>query len=154
MYEPVLLENTLSSNLLSETVTTTNSESKPIVVDTFAWIEYFKGTERGKQASKFIDNPKFQLFTLDACMAELRFWGLTENYPIEPILKEVQLLSFPIASDLSDWLLTAIIKFERRKNIANIGLVDCLVIHHSRKLNAKILTGDSHFKKEKNAVMI
>ena len=154
MYAPALLENSLSSNLLSETVTTTNSEAKPLLVVPFAWIEYFKGSERGKQASKFIDNPKFELFTVDACLAELQFWGLTEKYPIESILKEVQRLSEPVSSDLSDWLLTALVKFEKRKTIQDIGIIDCLVIHHSQKLSAKILTSDSHFKKEKNAVMI
>lgn len=135
-------------------MTIMNSETKPVIVDSFAWIEYFKGTERGHAAKKIIDNPRFSIFTADACFGEIKFWALCENYPAESILKDIQRLSNPLFSSIDDWLSSGAVKAEKRKTTSNIGLVDCLLIHHARKRNAKILTGYAHFKHEKNAVLI
>ena len=43
---------------------------------------------------------------------------------------------------------------EMRKKIRDFGLADAFVLATARKLNAKVLTGDSHFKNVKEAVMI
>lgn len=133
---------------------TTNSELDPVIVDSFAWIEYFKGSQRGQAASKIIDNAKIPLFTVDACFAELKFWTLVEDYPTEDILREVKRMSNPVLTDSNDWLSGAAIKFEKRKISSAIGMIDCLVIHHAKQLNGKILTGNQHFKDEPNAVLL
>ena len=43
---------------------------------------------------------------------------------------------------------------EIRKKIQNFGMADCVILLTARKLNAKIITGDLHFKGFKEAVMI
>jgi len=43
---------------------------------------------------------------------------------------------------------------EMRKNLKDFGLADAYVLATARRLNAKILTGDLHFKNIKDAVMI
>ena len=133
---------------------TTSSEVQPVIVDSFAWIEYFKGSQRGRMASKIIDDVKIPIFTVDACLAELKFWALTESYPVEAILREVQRISNLLSTDSEDWLSSAVIKFEKRKTVSGIGMIDCLVIYHAKQLNAEILTGDQHFKLESNVILI
>jgi len=132
---------------------TASSEAKSVVVDSSAWIEYFKASPRGEAARKIIDDSKIPLFTVDACLAELKFWTLAEGYP-ETVLKEVQRLSNSLFTDGDDWLSGAVIKFEKRKTISGIGMIDCLVLHHANQLNARILTGDTHFAGEKRAILI
>jgi predicted nucleic acid-binding protein len=41
-----------------------------------------------------------------------------------------------------------------RKNSKDFGLADAYVLATARKLKAKILTGDEHFKPVKEAIMI
>ena len=131
-----------------------NSEPRQFIVDTFAWVEYFDATPRGEQAKKIIESEKNELFTSDVCLAEIKFWLLNDNKDVPPVLSVVLQNSTILHSNMDDWLSAAQIKFEKRKNTPNIGLVDCLTIHHSQKQNAKILTGDKHFKNEKNAALI
>lgn len=132
---------------------TASSEAKPVVVDSSAWIEYFMGSKRGEAAGEIIDNPTISLFTVDACLAELKFWSLNEGYP-ETVLRDVQRMSTLLFTDGDDWLSSAAVKFEKRKTVSGIGMIDCLVLHHANQLNARILTGDRHFAKEKGVILI
>ena len=43
---------------------------------------------------------------------------------------------------------------EIKQNIKDFGMVDVVVLLTARRLNAKVLTGDPHFKGFKEAVMI
>ena len=43
---------------------------------------------------------------------------------------------------------------EIRKKIKDFGLADVFVLLTARKLNAKIITGDPHFKGFKEAILI
>jgi predicted nucleic acid-binding protein len=133
---------------------TANSESKKIIVDSFAWVEYFQSTPRGEKIKNIVDSHGYQLFTTDACMAEIKFSALQGNENFDAVLTDVLFLSTIISSDLDDWLSAAEIKFEKRKTILDIGIVDCLLIHHAKKIGARILTGDRHFAKEKGVILV
>ncbi|MFH0954562.1 MAG: PIN domain-containing protein [Candidatus Micrarchaeota archaeon] len=133
---------------------TANSETHNLLVDSFAWLEYFKSTPRGELTKKYLDNSKYQLFTLDAGVGEVKFSAERAGESFDPIFKDIARMSTIVSSDVLDWLSAAQIKFEKRKNTPDIGIIDCLIIHHSHKLSAKILTGDNHFKNEKNAILI
>jgi predicted nucleic acid-binding protein len=43
---------------------------------------------------------------------------------------------------------------ETRKSLKDFGLADAYVLATARKLKAKVLTGDLHFKNVKDAVLI
>lgn len=128
--------------------------SDQIIVDSFAWIEYLKGSELGKKAQTFLDNPQMQLFTVDVCLAEIVFWLLFEELPLQPSLSKVQSLSMILNSTELDWIEAAKTKFEKRKTIPNYGIADALVLAKSQKLSMRILTGDQHFKSEPNVIFI
>jgi hypothetical protein len=42
------------------------------IVDTYAWIEYFIGSEKGEKAAVIIDDPNEHLITVECCLAEIR----------------------------------------------------------------------------------
>lgn len=127
---------------------------KFVVVDSFAWIEYFKATDTGQKAREFIDDLKNTLFTVDVCVAEIKFWALQKKLVFNEMFAVIRSNSTIIETNSNDWLEAAEIKFEHRKTLPNFGLVDALIIAKSNEIGAKILTGDKHFKNEKNAVMI
>ena len=47
-----------------------------------------------------------------------------------------------------------LLHFEMRKTMKDFGLADAYVLATARKLKAKVLTGDPHFKNMKEAVLI
>ncbi len=132
---------------------TANSDSI-IVIDTFAWVEYFAGTEKGKKVAEFLEDKRFQLFTPEVCVAELKCWAIKSSLDFKPLLNDLLNLCTVASTDLEDWLSAATIKCEKRKTVPAIGFLDCVVIHHANQLNVKILTGDQHFAKEKGVILI
>jgi len=124
------------------------------IIDSYAWIEYFKASEKGTKAKKIIDKEQNELFTLDVCLAEIKFWAMTENQDFKE-LKKILLSNSVIAESFSnDWLDAAETKFEKRKKHKNFGLVDAMLMVKQKQLNAKIVTGDTHFKENKNTEFI
>jgi len=57
-------------------------------------------------------------------------------------------------SSSKDWLDSAEVKSEKRKKHKNFGLVDAMLLIKQKQLNAIILTGDKHFKENRNVEMI
>jgi len=117
-----------------------------LIVDSYAWIEYFKASAKGVKSKNFIEEETNELFTLDICLAEIKFWALGETADFEEIKGIILSNSVVVESFSSDWLEAAQIKFEKRKKHKNFGLVDAMLLVKQKQLNATILTGDTHFK--------
>ena len=125
-----------------------------LIIDSYAWIEYFKASAKGTNAKGFIEKEANELFTLDVCLAEIKFWALGENLDFEEIKKIILSNSAIVESFSSDWLEAAETKFEKRKKHKNFGLVDALLLVKQKQLNATILTGDIHFKENQKIELI
>ncbi len=121
-----------------------------LLIDSYAWIEYLNATPKGKIARKSIDNEENELLTLDVCLAEIKFWALQQDFDFAKILQMIKSSSTIMETSSSDWLDAADVKFEKRKVHRNFGFVDALLLVYQQKLGAFILTGDSHFKGNKN----
>jgi len=120
------------------------------LVDSFAWIEYFIGSAKGRVVRKIFNNPKSELFTVDCHIAEIKFWALQQKLNFAEHLNAIRTNSQIVETFLTDWLEAAEEKFDKRKKSANFGLLDAMLLVKQRKLNCRILTGDKHFKKLKN----
>ena len=70
------------------------------------------------------------------------------------ILKKVGSISGLIVIDQIRSIQAGLLHAEMRKRIKDFGLVDSFILLAARELNAKILTGDPHFKNMKEAIMI
>lgn len=124
------------------------------IVDSYAWIEYFKASAKGIKAKRIIEKEENQLFTLDVCLAEIKFWALQEKIGFLKIHQIIRAYSSVMESNSKDWLDAAQKKLEKRKKHKNFGLVDALLLVKQKQLGALILTGDCHFKKNKNTEFI
>ena len=125
----------------------------PYIIDTYAWIEYFRGTEKGRKVSKLLEkNDTF--ITAECCVFELKCWALSDNLDFSRILQVVKSISriYPIWFD--DWTNAAEIRNHCRKTIKDFGLVDSLLVAMQRKHNAKVVSGDKHFKTLDNVYYI
>ena len=131
-----------------------NSEKNRIVIDTYAWIEYFKGSDEGLKAKKFIDND-FLLFTPSMVIAELSRIYRKEGKPEwDSRRKFISAKSRITELDEITADKSGELKQELRKIHKDIGLADAIIASHASKLNARILTGDKHLKNLDNSIDI
>ena len=131
-----------------------DSGENRIVLDTYAWVEYFKGAEEGKKVKDFIEG-KFQLFTPSIVIAELSDKYRREAVPnwdfingFIRIKTKILILDENIADKAGE------LKQELRKRHKDVSLADAIVLAHSLNISARILTGDKHFKNLDNTIDI
>ena len=119
------------------------------IIDTYAWIEYFKGSKQGLIVKKLLENSKNKFITMECCLSELRGFCFKNNLDFSKIYDIVRKNSIilPVMRDI--WIIAAKIKFELRKTIKNFGLIDSILIAKQQELKCKIISGDHHFKKLK-----
>ena len=116
------------------------------LLDSFAWIEYFRGTEKGRKVKKVLEN--FNCFTPTVVIAEISDKYSREGYSfwdkdLQFILENSVLLDLDlhIASDAGKMK-----QLVRKKYKNKFGLADAIILVSARKINAKVVTGDKHFK--------
>ena len=116
------------------------------VVDSYAWIEYFKESKEGIGFGKIIDDVENEIFSSIITIAEVCSVFKRENrnpdmaYTSILDLSEIYFLNPELSKE------AGIVHAEIRKKIKDFGLADAFILLTARKLGAKILTGDPHFK--------
>ena len=122
------------------------------VIDTFAWVEYFLGTKKGEKVKRFIESNN--AITPTIVIAELSSKYAKESKDFTNKSKfirfntKISILNYQIAE------LAGKIKTEQRKKKETFGIVDSIIYATALTLNAKVVTGDPHFKDIKEAIMI
>lgn len=117
-----------------------------VVVDTYAWIEYFRGTEEGRNAREYIEGD-FDLVCPAVVVAELsdkyRRNDLAETWRRErkPFV-EVKCDAEPLDAELADR--AGELKTEMRRDHDDFGLADATILATAERHDAKLLTGDGH----------
>jgi predicted nucleic acid-binding protein len=131
------------------------------VIDSYAWIEQFTGSANGKKVKEILENAD-ELYTPDLVLAEVARKYIRSNVDDNTINKRLQ----QIANNSKIVSLDPKLAFESakcyreieesaRKNKFNTpSLADAIVLASARMLNAKVLTGDQHFKNLPDTVWI
>jgi predicted nucleic acid-binding protein len=124
------------------------------LIDAYAWIEYFRGSEKGNVAKKFIDDPETRILTLESTLAEIRGWALREGKPFDELHIVIRRNSDIVHSTCEEWLRAAELRFEVRKKVEQFGMLDALLIAAKERHDCKIITGDPHFEKIRDVVYL
>jgi len=123
------------------------------VIDAYAWIEYLDGTDEGRKVRQILENND-ETFTCAVTLAEvvskIARMGKDSKTAYDVLLSNSQIVS--VDEELS--LQAGLLHCEMRKTEKDFGLADAYILAAARKLKAKILTGDPHFKSLKEAIMI
>ncbi|MEM5773242.1 MAG: PIN domain-containing protein [Candidatus Aenigmatarchaeota archaeon] len=121
-----------------------------MLFDTFAWVEFFKGSEFGKKVAKIMLKEK--CFTSVISLGELVEWCLKNNLEdkIEEYLKGIEKASIILEVKKEIVLLAGKINNERKKKIKDWGMVDSIILATAIFAGVKILTRDIHFKDLEN----
>ncbi|MBO3753379.1 MAG: PIN domain-containing protein [Candidatus Brockarchaeota archaeon] len=124
-----------------------------MVADSYAWIEYFLGSDYGRILKDYIDTE--ELATPSIVLAEVARKYLREGVGEEDVVKR---LNFIVASsivkeidpELSITAAKAYLELSEKakaKGLRKPSLTDGIVLATGRTLKAKIVTGDEHFKR-------
>jgi predicted nucleic acid-binding protein len=123
------------------------------VIDSYAWIEHFLGSEKGGKTDEILQNSD-EIYTPDIVLAEIARKYIREGVEdniIQSRLQQIEDVSNIVALNAEIALLAAKYFLEMQANAKKLkltlpGLFDATILAIGKSLNAKILTGDQHFK--------
>jgi predicted nucleic acid-binding protein len=125
-----------------------------MMLDTYAWIEFLKGTEKGEKVKEFLKNEN--CYTNIVSLSEIVEWCLKNNLfnNIEAYMIKIKNGTITIFLDDIISLLAGKLNYERKKIIKDWGMIDSFILASAMINNLKILTGDKHFKDLSNVTFL
>lgn len=130
---------------------------RKILLDTYAWIEYLEGSEKGEKVKSFLENNSdVEIYTSIMSVAELsdafHRGDIDSELKWMDIFDFIQLNSSIVKPDLEDMASAGRLKVKKRKVFENFGLIDAIILESSKKVEADIMTRDPHLTNETNAI--
>jgi predicted nucleic acid-binding protein len=128
--------------------------TKRFVVDAYAWVEYLIGSKCGSKVAAFFGEENNEAYTCAVTVAEVISKAARDGQDVEAaydiLLSDSQVVS--VNEEISKE--AGVLRAEMRKTEKDFGLADAYVLATARRLKAKVLTGDLHFKSVREAVLI
>ena len=124
-----------------------------LVVDSWAWVEYLRGSEAGRKISERIsqgDEMWTSVVSLTEIVSKYRRQGLSEQTAVEAI-GSLSKLGVP---DRGDAVEAGRIHADVKAKSPNFRLADSFVLQLARKVGAKVLTGDPDFEGFEEAELV
>ena len=125
-----------------------------IVVDAYAWIEYFDGTTIGEKVKRVIEDANNVIFTNVITLAELASIFTRKNKNYEEAKKIILSRSSFYEVNMNFTEEVGKLHAELKKNRKHISLADVFVLLTAKKLGGKVITGDKDFKGLKEVIML
>ncbi|MFH1256937.1 MAG: PIN domain-containing protein [Candidatus Diapherotrites archaeon] len=124
------------------------------VFDSYAWIEYFRGSEKGETVRRLLEESRIATPTI--VLAEISDSYGRENHSfLEKDLSFITAKTAVIDLTADIAVLAGKVKnIVREKYKTNFGLADAIILQTARKCAAKVVTGDEHFKNIQNTVFL
>ena len=124
-----------------------------LLVDAHSWIEYLEGSSSGEKLSKLL-NEENEIYVLSITISEVvskvKRSDKDSELAYDSIIKNSRILELTprIAKE------AGILHADIRKKNSSFGIVDSLLISSAKSINAKVVTGDRHFKQFNNVIII
>lgn len=124
-----------------------------IVIDAYAWIELFMGSEKGQEVKEILENAD-ETYTPGTVLAEIARKYIREGADektVDARLEVIVSASNITHVDAGIALEAArcyveLLTHAKRSNLSTPSLFDAIVLATGKLLESKILTGDKHFK--------
>jgi predicted nucleic acid-binding protein len=129
------------------------------IIDAYAWIEYFKASKQGEAAKQYIENENAATPTIVVSEISRK---LSQQIQLGKETKEgsTRRLDFILDTsrivDLDFETAAAVGKIieELGSQTKDWSLADLIILCTARSLSGKVVTGDEHFRKVKDAIFI
>ena len=124
------------------------------IVDAWAWIEYFRGTQYGAKLNEILEDPTTDIYTCAITVAEIISKTARDGRDVDAAYDMLLSNSQIIKLDEQISKQAGLFHSKMRQTSKDFGIADAFLLAAANKLEAKIITGDPHFKGLKNAIMI
>ena len=111
-----------------------------IVFDSYAWLEYFAGSEKGQTVKEIIGSDE-EILTPSVCVSEIKRKYLKEKKEYRSRIKFITTRSKIMKIDLDISLLAGDLSYKNK-----LYMIDALVYACALFIKSELLTGDQHFK--------
>lgn len=121
-----------------------------LFLDSWAWIEFFKGSQRGSMVREQISSG-CELFTVSTNLFET-LYRISEDEGAEPAQKALSLIenrSKVVPIDKSLGVMAVDVRLKEK-----LHALDAFALAAARLYHAKLLTGDPHFKGKKDVLFL
>ncbi|RMF88953.1 MAG: type II toxin-antitoxin system VapC family toxin [Methanobacteriota archaeon] len=125
-----------------------------LLVDSFAWLEILKGTEKGKTALELMKGKKLLTSVANLYEVHYRVAEIKDTKTARRFIEKIKIHAKVTGIDEDTALEAAKIKLESKRRRIKIGAVDCLIYATARLHGAGLLTGDDHFKDLENVLYL
>lgn len=126
-----------------------------VLIDSWAWIEYFKGSAAGEEVKELLENSQDKVIVSAVNIAEVYNSFLRDHSPpdnkryAEASRKAIKQRSYVYEVDEEIAVDSAKIKHEKKW-----GLGDSIIYATAKREGAKVLTGDPHFRGLKDVIFL
>jgi len=124
-----------------------------MMLDSFAWMEYFMGTSKGEKVKNLVDDD-LQLYTSPIVVAEIYSKSLRTDGKADERKDFIIKRCAVVALDVNIAVEAAKIHAQNRVKTSDFSLADAIILASARSRKIKVLTGDPHFTNFKDAVML
>jgi predicted nucleic acid-binding protein len=120
------------------------ARNRAVVLDSFAWIEYFNGTSAGEKVRNVLETEL--VVTPAIVVAELSEKHKRLNREFGPKYDFVKARTsiVPLEEELAR--VAGELNFERKKKVKGWGMADSIILATARRAGSRIVTGDPHFR--------
>lgn len=129
------------------------ARQRVVVLDSFAWIEYFNGTSAGVKVQDFLHNGL--AVTPAIVVAELseKYRRLDRDFGSKYDFVRARTSIVPLEEELAR--AAGELNFERKKRVKGWGMADSIILATARRSSSRVVTGDPHFRDlTEEAIMI
>ena len=122
------------------------------LLDTSAWVEYFKGSEKGRKVLKVLEEE--EIYTSAITFAEITRWVVDNRGNVDSVLSLIRRNSVIIQLEEPILVESGKIYGQLRKIKKSIGLIDVIIYISALLHGLELVTGDYDFHGLPAVVMI
>ncbi len=118
-----------------------------VVLDTYAWVEYFAGTSQGKRVAEIVEESRERI-TPATVISELTEKNLKEGFvesEIDEMVDFIAMQTRVYPCDLEVARKAGELNFAMKKKVKGWGMLDSLNYAVAVLLGCAFVTGDPHF---------
>ena len=124
-----------------------------MMIDSFAWVEYFMGTEKGEKVREIVESDQV-LYTSPVILAEIYSKSQRTDGRGEERVNFILERCAVVELDEEIGLEAGKIHAEMKPKVRDFGMIDALILASAKKKGLKVLTGDKHFEHFENVIML
>lgn len=124
-----------------------------LIIDAHSWIEYLEGSASGEKLNKLLneENEIYVLpITISEVVSKVKRSGKDSQLAYDSIIKNARILE-PTPKIAKE---AGLLHAEIRKKNPSFGIVDAILLSAAKSINAKVVTGDNHFRQFDNVILI